>query len=89
MFKISQVQYVSIDQEIKIFQDCPKPMAVTVNEQTYIYNDPDSFNVMEFGVKKFPYSFLLIVLSLGQHLKDNTQLSKLVRSDGDSVLIMT
>lgn len=34
-----------------IFQDCPKPMAVTVNEQTYIYNDPDSFNVMEFGVK--------------------------------------
>ena len=51
MYKISQVQYVSIDQEIKIFQDCPKPMAVTVNEQTYIYNDPDSFNVMEFGVK--------------------------------------
>lgn len=35
-----------------IFQDCPKQlMPVTVNEQTYIYNDPDSFNVMEFGVK--------------------------------------
>lgn len=46
MYKISQVQYISID-----FKDCPKPMAVTVNEQTYIYNDPDSFNVMEFGVK--------------------------------------
>ena len=47
MYKISQVQYVLIDLSRLPY----KPMAVTVNEQTYIYNDPDSFNVMEFGVK--------------------------------------